>query len=152
MKTNTPKTALPRIESLEVKLPDTLILIWSSGDITPVNLHKTIRKTRSYAALADAALFAQARVERWGHAVVWNDDIDMGADGLWEEAARQNPAPDPIEEFEAWKTRNHLSLTTAAHALGITRRTVSAYTSGVRPIPKTILLACRGWEAQRGAA
>ena len=152
MKMNTKKTGLPRIESLEVKLPDTLILIWSSGDITPVNLQKTIRKTRCYAALADTALFAQARVERWGHAVVWNDDIDMGADGLWEEAVRQNPAPDPIAEFEAWKTRNHLSLTTAAHALGITRRTVSAYTSGVRPIPKTILLACKGWEAQRSAA
>ena len=151
MKTDTKKTALPRIETLAVKLPDTLVLIWSSGDMTPVNLRKIIRNTRPYAALADPALFAQASVERWGHAVVWSDDIDMGADGLWEEAMRQNPAPDPVGEFEAWKSRNHLSLTTAAHALGITRRTVSAYTSGMRPIPKTILLACKGWETQRSA-
>lgn len=151
MKTSITKNSLPRIESFEVKLPSTLILIWSSGDITPINLQKTIRKRRSYAALADAAFFAQARVERWGHAVVWSDDIDMGADGLWDEALRQNPAPNPITEFEAWKARNHLSLTTAAHALGITRRTVSAYASGMRPIPKTILLACKGWEAQRRA-
>ncbi len=152
MKTKTTQAGLPRIESLEVKLPCTLVLVWSSGDVTPVNLQFLIQNSRHYAALADTALFAQARMERWGHAVVWSDAIDMGADGLWDEALKQNPAPDPVAEFEAWKTRNHLSLTTAAHALGLTRRTVSAYASGMRPIPKTVLLACRGWEAQRMAA
>lgn len=152
MKANMTKVSLPRIESLEVKFPSTLILVWSSGDITPINLQAVIENSRYYAALTDADLFAQAKVERWGHAIVWGDAIDMGADGLWDEALKQNPAPDPIAEFEAWKARNHLSLTTAAHALGITRRTVSAYGSGMRPIPKTILLACKGWEAQRLAA
>ena len=146
------KTSLPRIETMEVKLPCTLVLVWSSGDVTPINLQATIEHRTYYAALADASLFAQAKIERWGHAVVWSDTIDMGADGLWAEAMQQNPAPDPIAEFEAWKARNHLSLTTAAHALGITRRTVSAYASGMRPIPKTVLLACKGWEAQRIAA
>ncbi|MFM9912375.1 MAG: DUF2442 domain-containing protein [Methylophilaceae bacterium] len=145
------KTILPRIESLEVKLPASLVLVWSSGDVTPINLAKTIARISSYAPLQDAASFAQAKIERWGHAVVWSDEIDMGADGLWAEAMRQNPAPDPVAEFDAWKVRNQLSLTTAAHALGVTRRTVSAYFSGMRPIPKTVLLACKGWEAQRRA-
>lgn len=146
------KLSLPRIEALTVTLPATLVLVWSSGDVTPVNLTDSIQNIGSYAPLRDAALFAQARIERWGHAVVWSDEIDMGADGLWAEALRQNPAPDPVVEFEAWKTRNQLSLTTAAHALGVTRRTVSAYSSGGRPIPKTILLACKGWEVQRSSA
>ena len=145
------KPALPRIESLTVALPASLVLVWSSGDVMSVNLTEVIHNISSYAPLRDAALFAQARIERWGHAVVWSDEIDMGADGLWEESVRQHPAPDPIAEFEAWKARNQLSLTTAAHALGVTRRTVSAYSSGGRPIPKTILLACKGWEAQRSS-
>ena len=151
-KTSMTKASLPRIESLEVKLPYTLILVWSSGDLTLINLQGLINHSRSYAALTDATLFVQAKVERWGHAISWSEAIDVGADGLWDEALKQNPAPDPIAEFEAWKTRNHLSLTTAAHALGITRLTVSAYTSGMRPIPKTVLLACKGWEAQRMVA
>lgn len=151
-KTSMTKASLPRIESLEVKLPYTLVLVWSSGDVTPIHLQSVIENSPYYAALADVSLFAQAKVERWGHAIAWSDAIDMGADGLWDEALKQNPVPDPVAEFEAWKARNHLSLTTAAHALGITRRTVSAYSSGMRPIPKTILLACKGWEAQRMAA
>ena len=73
----------------------------------------------------------------------------MGADALWDDAMRQNPPADPHDEFESWKARNRLTLTTAAHALGLTRRTVSAYASGARPVPKTVLLACKGWEAQQ---
>ena len=140
---------LPRIESVKTKAPTTLVIVWSTGDVTPVDLAQTIARTRAYKPLLDLKLFKRAELARWGHAVVWSDDIDMGADGLWEEARRQNPQPDPNDEFEAWKNRNRLTLTTAAHALGLTRRTVSAYASGARPVPKTVLLACKGWETLR---
>ncbi len=145
MKTN----PLPRIESLKAKASAALVRVWNKGDVKPVGLAQTIASTRAYNPLRDAKLFKRAQVVRWGHTVAWNDDIDMGADGLWALAQQQNPQPDPKLEFEAWKNRNRLTPTTAAHALGLTHRTVSANASGARRVPRTVLLACKGWETQR---
>jgi len=38
--------------------------------------------------------------------------------------------------------------TQAAQALGMTPRTISAYGSGKRPVPRYIALAVKGWEAE----
>jgi len=34
----------------------------------------------------------------------------------------------------------------------MTRRTVSQYRTGSRPVPRTVLLAMKGWEAQYASA
>ena len=47
--------------------------------------------------------------------------------------------------------RNGLSLNTAAEALGVSRRMVSYYRTAQKPIPRSIWLACLGWEATRPA-
>jgi hypothetical protein len=49
--------------------------------------------------------------------------------------------------FDLWMTRNGLSLTTAAEALGLSRRMVSYYRTAHKPIPRQTWLACLGWEA-----
>ena len=54
-------------------------------------------------------------------------------------------------QFLAWRLRNGLSLSKAAEALGLARRTV-AYDSNGERIPKAILLACKGWDASGGMA
>ena len=46
-------------------------------------------------------------------------------------------------EFRHWQDRHHFTLSTAADVLGLTRRTVSQYRTGSRPIPKVVGLACR---------
>ena len=45
--------------------------------------------------------------------------------------------------------RNDLSLSTAAEALGLSRRMVAHYRTGSRPIPKVVGLACTGWEVEQ---
>ena len=47
--------------------------------------------------------------------------------------------------------RNGLSLTEAAKELGMTPRTMSAYGTGQRPVPRYIALACKGWEKENNA-
>lgn len=42
--------------------------------------------------------------------------------------------------------RNGMSLTSASESLGLSRRAVSQYSSGARPIPKVVGLALRGIE------
>ncbi len=42
---------------------------------------------------------------------------------------------------------NQLSLRQATQAIGMTRRVIAYYKSGARPMPKTVWLACIGYEA-----
>lgn len=83
-----------------------------------------------------------------GHGVEWAD-IDMGidADSLYRLDREQSGEAMPVEEFDAWMSRNGLSLTEAAKALGLSRRTIIYYHGGHKPIPTYIGMACKGWEA-----
>jgi hypothetical protein len=49
--------------------------------------------------------------------------------------------------FLEWRLRHGLSLSGTAQALGLSRRMVAYYSNGEKPVPRPILLACRGWEA-----
>jgi hypothetical protein len=53
------------------------------------------------------------------------------------------------DRFTVWRIRNGLSLAAASRELGVTVRTVSAYGSNERPIPRTVQLACIGWEVEQ---
>jgi hypothetical protein len=55
----------------------------------------------------------------------------------------------PTGQFNAWMKRHGLSLSAAAQALHLTRRTIIYYSTGAKPIPAYIGLACKGWEAER---
>ncbi|MEI6205538.1 MAG: hypothetical protein WCP20_02015 [Desulfuromonadales bacterium] len=55
----------------------------------------------------------------------------------------------PADRFTVWRIRNNLSLAAASRELGVTVRIVSAYGSGARPMPRTVQLACLGWEEER---
>lgn len=87
----------PRIQSVEARAPATLIVVWSTGDVTPIDLSDALA-LRAYAALADPEVFTQVAVVRWGHAVEWPGGADMGADMLWHDARRQHPAGGPVAE------------------------------------------------------
>jgi hypothetical protein len=39
-----------------------------------------------------------------------------------------------------------------SEALGLSRRQVAYYASGEHEVPRTVLLACKGWEAEQRAA
>ena len=77
----------------------------------------------------------------------------MGADELENFAGEQAGEIMPTAEFQAWRKRNRLSLTKSAEVLGLSRRMVAYYDSGAWPVPKTVRLATKGYEAmQREAA
>ena len=54
-------------------------------------------------------------------------------------------------DFLEWRLRHGLSLTKTAEALGLSRRMVAYYSNGEKPVPKPILLACKGWEVSNAA-
>ena len=64
------------------------------------------------------------------------------------DAQAQNTTDDNARIFAQWRARNGLTLAAAALALEMTPRTMSAYGTGARPVPRYVALACKGWELE----
>jgi uncharacterized protein YbdZ (MbtH family) len=129
----------------------TLHLTWQNGRTMDVDLSEPIHRLKGLKALRDRGFFSCVTVGEGGHSVVWPGDRDMGAASLWELSLEQNGRADAAE-FIRWRWRHGLSLTDAAEALGISRRQVAYYISGDEPVPRYILLACKGWETEHQVA
>lgn len=110
-----------------------LRLEWSDGTLAEITLPKG--RTSANVELGD-----------WGHSLVWPDGTELGADSLWLVTLDAIGRGD-ARRFLEWRLTNGLSLAKAADALGLARRTVAYYSNGDRPVPKTVLLACKGWDA-----
>jgi hypothetical protein len=136
----------PRISEVKAVLPSTLEIAWTTGEVLRVEIGDWIDRFELLQPLRDPALFALVRVGWYGHSVEWNETIELGADQLYERSKDQTGEPSP-QRFDEWMRRNRLSLTTAAEALGLSRRMVAYYRAGSRPIPKIVGLACIGWES-----
>lgn len=140
----------PRLRHVEALPNYRLRLQFIDGSLYTVSLADEFARYPGLAPLQDPAVFSQATlIEGEGWTVEWPEqDIQIGADTLWLDAQAQNAADENTRIFAEWRARNGLSLTAAAEALGMTRRTISAYGSGSRPVPRYIALACKGWEVE----
>jgi Helix-turn-helix len=108
-------------------------LEWSDGAATEIALPQ--RRSAAGVGLGD-----------WGHSLTWPDGFELGADSLWLDTLDAIGRGD-ARQFLEWRLANGLSLSKAAEALGLARRTVAYYSNGDRSVPKTVLLACKGWDA-----
>jgi hypothetical protein len=134
------------IKAVSVQLPSWLDIQWRSGKQTRVDVADYL-DSPGYERLREPEFFLSATVEEWGHGIEWADgELGIDADALYRLGKEQTGLAFPVAEFNAWMERNGLSLTAAAKALGITRRTVVYYHGGHKPIPIYIRLACIGWE------
>lgn len=131
-------------------LPDyCLRLTYSDGQTFEVNLREWIDTTKALAAVQESTLFAQAKVGFGGHSVDWiEDELDLGAENLRNLAIEQAGGIGH-ERIWNWLHETGLTLEQAAEALGISRRMLIYYRDGEKPIPRSIWLACLGWEAVR---
>ncbi len=112
---------------------------------------KALRLEWSDGTLAEIALpqdraSAGVVLGDWGHSLIWPDGYEIGADSLWLDTLDAIGRSD-ARQFLEWRMAGGLSLAKAADALGLARRTVAYYSNGDRPVPKTVLLACKGWDA-----
>ena len=142
---------IPRIAGVTFAGQYRLDLLWENGKTMAVDLRESVHRLKGLRALRDQAMFARAAVGDAGHSVVWPGDLDMGANRLLEMALEQNGHADAVE-FIRWRWKNGLSLSAAAEAIGISRRLVAYFASGEKSVPRYVLLACKGWEAERRAA
>lgn len=130
--------------------PSTLQLVYADGVVLQVDLKPIIRKHRTLARLADAAVFTTAQLGEWGGSVTWakDDNLELAADNLRARAIEQAGGYSH-EVIWNWMARHQLTLDTGAQALGLSRRMLAYYRSGEKPVPRTVVLACMGWEAEQ---
>jgi len=125
-----------------------LDLTFEDGWQAKVNLSHWVANTKLFTPLQHDAVFAQARVGDWGTSVVWVEDvIDMGSDNLRNLAVEQAGGIGH-ERLVNWLHDNKLTQQQGADAIGVSRRMLNYYLRGAKPIPKTVWLACLGWQAQ----
>ena len=124
-----------------------LMLTYADGAKWGVDLNPILASVPALARLADASVFRKAKLGPWGGSVVWADDenLELAADNLRARAIEQ--AGGCSHEFIwNWMARHELTLDAAAQALGLSRRMLAYYRSGEKPVPRTVALACLGWQ------
>ena len=125
-----------------------LALVWSNGEEVEIDLSEIIRD-KSFRPLSKRETFEAVTLGEWGHSLVWPSHIELGADSLWLESLSAW-GRDDTRSFLEWRLRNGFTATRAAEALGISRASVVKYSTGAT-VPRSILLACKGWDALQAA-
>jgi len=122
---------------------------FADGSNGVVNMKDFIFSLSGLAPLRDPVAFSGVALGEYGWEAEWPQlDIQIGADTLFADMLDQR-SETPADRFTVWRIRNNLSLAAASRELGVTIRTISAYGSGARPVPRTVQLACIGWEEER---
>ena len=143
----------PRLELIEPLANYNMKLTFRNGAVYVVDFKLFFPECHGLAPLKNPDVFAKGVLDESGWFVEWlQQDIQIGADTLWMDAQAQNAPDENTRFFTSWRARYGLSLKQAAEAIGVTPRTISAYSTGARPIPKTVQLACIGWETLHKAA
>ena len=135
----------PRLQAVEALQPYRLRTVWSTKEVLELDVGERLKKYQALKPLLQPEVFAKVHVSEWGSGIEWLDE-EFGADNVYA-WAKEQAGEASHEMFGDWMARNNLSLSTAADALGISRRMVSYYRTAHKPIPRQTWLACLGWEA-----
>lgn len=146
---DTPRVTRPRIKAVRAVDVFCLDVQFADGSGGLVSLKESVLSLPGLTPLRDPAVFSEVVVGEYGWEAEWpRVDVQIGADTLLADMLDQR-SETPADRFTVWRIRNGLSLAAASRELGVTIRTISAYGSGARPIPRTVQLACLGWEVER---
>ena len=125
---------------------------FADGFEATVDLSQMANRVKALKKLGDAETFALARPADHGGFVIWiEDELELAGDNLRNLAVEQTGGIGH-ERMVEWMHRNRLKQQEAADAIGISRRMLNYYISGAKPIPRTVWLACRGFDLDRNAS
>lgn len=129
-----------------------LQLTYADGEVMQVDIKPLIKQSPVLRPLTEPTLFRRAKLGEWGGSVIWNADVlELAADNLRARAVEQAGGYSHELVIE-WMHRHGLTQQAAADALGMSRRMLAYYVSGEKPVPRTVALACLGWEVEQRLA
>jgi hypothetical protein len=136
-------------------------IVWRDGRRAAVDLAPQILRYALYRPLREnPAAFERAAIVDDGVALAWpgqgspgqgipGQEIDMSADAI---AALDRTQSMTGPEFRERLRRLGLSFDAAAATFDISRRQIAYFSAGVKPVPRHVVLALRGFEAELGGA
>lgn len=142
------KKQTARLVSVAVKSDMNVCATYSDGRIVNVNLRDVANRLQAFSPLEIPSEFATVKVADFGWSLEWDCGATLDSDRVLELAMEQAGMADNVR-FRQWQDSNRLSLSEAAKAIGLTRRTISKYRTGASHVPRYIALACKGWEAEQ---
>jgi len=145
------KKQAARVADAKVVADKILHVAFSDGRTLDVDMAGIIKSYKAFAPLDDALEFSTVSVTDWGWSLEWNCGATIDIDRIIELSLEQSGMLNNVA-FRHWQDKHGLSLSAAATAIGLSRRTVSQFRTGVRPVSRTVVLACKGWEAMKLAA
>ena len=82
-------------------LPDYILLVgFSTDEYKKFDIKPLIKKYPPFKALVETeGLYEQAKIDVGGYGIVWNDYLDLSADGVYEQGIPCEP-PDNIEVYK----------------------------------------------------
>ncbi|NIE77001.1 DUF2442 domain-containing protein [Pantoea sp. Ap-967] len=144
----------PRLRGVQPRSGNSLELTFTNGQRYTLEMSDALKNHPGLAPLAKRKAFEGVVLGDGGWSVVWPDlDIQIGADTLLLDALAQAAPDENTRIFIQWRLRHRMTLEQAAEALGVSARSISRYSSGQEVVPRTLALACLGWESlgQRAA-
>ncbi len=142
------KKQTPRFKCISV-LPDCVVsATYTDGKIIQVAMRDLINSYPALAPLTSVGECATARITDWGFSLEWDCGMSLDCDRFFELYLEQCGMIENVR-FRQWQDSNALSLAESAQVLGLSRRTISQYRTGMRPIPRVVTLACKGWNLER---
>jgi len=142
------QTDTPNIRAVQPGEDHRLTVTWKGGAESSVDVGELISSYAVFAPLrGDASAFRAVSVGEWGWSVHWSDDMQISSDSLWRLALDQGS-----KWLRAWREARGLSQADAAAALGVSPRMWRYYETAEHLLPKTVRLACVGFDAQQQAA
>jgi hypothetical protein len=137
----------PRLSAVQA-LPDyRLALTFIDGQQLTLDLSRDLHAFPGLQPLLVDHAFNGATLGDEGWCVEWPElDIQIGADTLYLDALAQNASDENTRIFIDWRARTGLPLNQAAEALGVSARSITRYSSGREAVPRSLALACLGWD------
>ncbi|MGN0077411.1 MAG: DUF2442 domain-containing protein [Coriobacteriales bacterium] len=81
-------------------LPDMkLSVLFANGTTKTYDVGPLLERFKAFKPLADEGLFKAVVVDEAGYGVIWNDDIDLSCDELWENGVVQVTPFDDLMSF-----------------------------------------------------
>lgn len=142
------KKQAARIVTVNAEPGMTVTVGLSDGRALRVALNDLAERLSVFAPLEYPDEFTTAKVADFGWTLEWDCGASLDVDRVIELALEQAGMAANVV-FRRWQDAHRLSLAQAATAIGLSRRTISQYRTGVRPVPRTVALACKGWEAEQ---
>ncbi|MDF3929631.1 DUF2442 domain-containing protein [Pseudomonas putida] len=138
----------PRLKGVQPRSGASLELTFTNGQHFTLDMSDALNTYPGLAPLSKGKAFEGVVLGDGGWSVEWPAlDIQIGADTLLLDALAQSAPDENTRVFIRWRLRHRMTLDQAAEALGVSARSISRYSSGREAVPRTLALACLGWES-----